>query len=152
MLPRLLIAGLVTVFSAQVRAEAPKDCPPAGLCLPMDYVRTRDADTIEARLRGSAFIFAIRLEETWGPELLDADPQRREVARKGKEWVKQFCEANPHLIVFVTFQGLQQPLKRLSFDRVPAWVFVMPDASDTLNEMVVRNGFASSTRNGRLGE
>lgn len=141
------------LLTAAAFAAQPASPPPIGLCVPAHFAGTRDADTILVQLPGSSFIFALRLRDVWAPELSDKNATRREIAKHGKLWVQELCQDTPDLIVFIDLSGVgRQPLKALTFDRVPAYVWFAGKEGPTLNEQIVSNGFASSTKNGRLGE
>ena len=97
------------------------------------------------------FIVALRLISTWAPELKDPDPIRRAIATRGREWVRKVCTGAGVVWVWIPFTGTAEPLKNLSFDRVPAWVWA-GDEKRTLNARVVSEGFASTTKGGPLGK
>lgn len=149
----LLIAAclLLLVECGSSHAAPPAAPPPLGLTVRALYVKARDADTIEVRLQGSAFIFAIRLIDTWSPETDGKDAGLKAIARKGKEFTDQRCKSNNLLTVFIPLRSSEYPLKSLTFDRIPAWVYIA-DEEVTLNEQLVAEGLASSTKSGKLGE
>ena len=122
-----------------------EECPPVGLCLHVDYVRARDADTIEVRIHGSAFVWAVRLLECWAP------PLRSDVGARGKAFVEDILEdeSSQELRLYVPPPKGQQPLKALTFDRILGYLFV--DDTTTLNQMVVSAGLASTTKGGAIG-
>lgn len=125
--------------------------PEPGLCVDAICDRERDADTIEAHVPGSAYVFALRLIDTWSPETDDKDVNDRRIAREGKAFVHAKC-VGQSIRVYIPFTGgSREPLKALTFDRVPAWVWVEGDR-DSLNKIVVERGFASTTKAGKLGE
>ena len=125
-------------------------CPPFGLTLPAEFVRARDADTIEWRLPGSAFIWASRLIDVWAPEINAKNPDDRKRAAEGKTFVSKRCALARSLTVHVPLPDTRQPLKALTFDRVPSWVWI--DGVTSLNKVVVQMGFAASMKGGRWGE
>lgn len=127
----------------------PTPCPALGLTLNAELVRVRDADTIEWRVPGSAFVWASRLIDVWAPETDSRDPALKEIAVKGKAFAKAQCEQAVGLRVYIPLPKGPQPLKGLTFDRIPSWVYL--DDTTTLNELVVRNGFASRKKGGELG-
>lgn len=143
------------LFLAAAAIAAPPASPPQiGLCVPAYFAGVRDADTILVQLRGSSFVFALRLRDVWAPEINEKNETRREIARHGKLWLQELCQEQSDLIVFIDLSGVgNQPLKALTFDRIPAWVwFDSRKPQPTLNEQIVANGFASSTKNGMLGK
>lgn len=116
----------------------------------MVFDRARDADTIEAHVAGSAYRFAFRLIETWAPELHADKATDRDIAAAGREYVTDRCRGR-QLTVFIPLEALgDEPLQALTFDRIPAWVWVSP--AKTLNREVVEHGFASTTKRGVLGK
>lgn len=124
-------------------------CPELGICLPAEFVRARDADSIEWRVKGSAFVFASRLIDCWAPELHSKDAGERSIAEAGKAFAEKQCEGK-ELRVYIPLPKTNQPLKMLTFDRIPSRIYL----SDyrTLNELLIQNGYASSTKNGKLGK
>lgn len=147
-----LFLALLGLAASPALAASPPARPPIGLTLRMEFVRARDGDTLEARVHGSAFVFAIRLIDVWAPELDSSDARLKRVAAAGRDFVTQRCKGgDSNLTVFVPFKGTEQPLKALTFDRVPAWVYV-GDERVTLNEQLVKAGYASAAKGGRLGE
>ena len=126
-------------------------CPPFGLCLPVEFHAARDVDTIEVRVSGSSFVWAIRLVDTWGPELHRGDAASQRVAAEGKAWVEKYLASIFGLRLWVQLPHTENLLKCLSFDRVPGFLFV-GGGEETVNRMIVRRGYASSTKGGELGE
>lgn len=126
------------------------ECPPLGLALPAEFVRARDADTIEWRLPGSAFVWASRLIDVWAPEIDSKNADERKRATEGKTFVSKRCALARTLAVHVPLPDTRQPLKALTFDRVPSWVWL--DGDVLLNLLVVKSGYASSMKGGRWGE
>lgn len=154
--PRRIIVQLAPVGDprALVSDEIPHEQPPLGITFDADYVRARDPDTIEVRPAGMNIVIALRLIRTWAPELHSQDAEERSKSANGREWVNARL-TDKKLRVFVPFSGVgEQPLKSLTFDRVPSWVYVkgMQPDNITFNQMVVMNGFASSKKGGKLGE
>jgi hypothetical protein len=127
-------------------------CPAFGFYLPVDFHRVRDVDTIEVHASG-AFVWAIRLIGTWGPELHRGDHQ--ELARRGKRWVGDYLATCQELALYLPLPEGQNLLKALTFDRVPGHLLLARSVGidvPTLNELVVREGFASTTKGGPLGK
>lgn len=131
-----------------IHTDAP-DCPPLGLALPAEFVRTRDADTLEWRVPGSAFVFASRLIDVWAPETDSTDPADKERAIAGKLFVTQQCQAAKFLTIQIPLPDSRQPLKFLTFDRLPSWVWL--DTKVLLNRLIVKAGYAASYKHGRRG-
>lgn len=153
MTKHLTILALLSMLcgAAISTAAPPASPPPVGLCLRMVPVKVRDGDTIEARVHGSAFVFALRLIDTWCPETDSKDAGQKAIGLKAKEFTTDRCKSNNLLTVFIPLKATDYPLKALTFDRIPAWVYVA-DEQVTLNEQIVAAGLASSTKAGKLGE
>lgn len=152
MTKHLTTVWLFLALLCGVASAAPPAARPAvGLTVDAQFVRARDGDTIEVQAKGSAFKFAIRLINVWAPELDSKDAHLKSVAADGRDFITARCKGGDHLTVFVPFKNTEYPLKALTFDRVPAWVYVGED-NVTLNEQIVNEGFASRTKGGNLGE
>lgn len=131
-------------------SQPPAPFPPTGLCVRAEFVKARDGDTIEVRMQGSAYTFALRLIDCWCPETDSRDPAQKAIGLKGKEFTTEQCRKG-WLTVFVPLKATDYPLKSLTFDRVPAWIYV-GDERTTLNEQLVKAGLASTQKNKPLGE
>lgn len=136
---------------------APTHCPPMGITVPVELVDVRDGDTIEVRLRGSNYVWAIRLMDCWAPELHRGPHEERGLARKSAAIAREILESADagDLRLFVPwpekFNGETiNPLSIATFDRVPGFIYVGPN--QTLNRMMVAKGLASSTKEGPLGQ
>lgn len=121
---------------------APHYCPPAGICVPVTYRRCRDGDTVEVSLRGSRWIWAVRLLECWVDD--KADKEFREAAT---DYAHAVCQDSDDLRLFVPFDR-NKPIKNLldlfTFDRVLGWLYVASD--QTINAMMVQMGFATKEK------
>lgn len=145
-----LVALLLAAFACAPSAAAPPAArPPAGLSLPVEFIRARDPDTIEISLPGSERVWAIRLIDCWAPETNRGPQASRAVARRGTRYATERCRTAESLHLFIPLPRGAQPLKALSFDRIPGWLFV--DETHTLNALVVEAGYASTTKGGPLG-
>lgn len=122
--------------------------PEPGFAVPISFLRARDADTIEVRPIYTALTIAVRLIDVWAPELHRGNQQ--ELASQGRRWVSDYMnQADPEsLLLHIPFHKGDNPLKFLSFDRIPGYVW---NGDVLVNELVVVNGFASSKKNGELG-
>jgi endonuclease YncB( thermonuclease family) len=116
--------------------------------VPVEFIRVRDADTVEVRLPASPFTWAVRLLDVWAPELHRGDDQA--LARRGARWLGDYLAACDDLRLYVPLPVGDNLLKSLSFDRVVGVIYVGPHGQ-TMNELVIRSGFASSTKGGPLG-
>lgn len=128
-----------------------QDFAPYGLYLPVAFHRARDPDTIEVKLPGSAFVWALRLIHCWAPETKSPRAADRDLCERGRAWLTNRCAGATYLDVAILFRGLQQPLKALTFDRIPAHVY-LPGDPVSLSQQVVAAGFASSRKGGKLGD
>lgn len=120
--------------------------PPFGISMPVTFSRVRDGDTIEVKMPGSGFIFAVRLLDCWCPE------KRTKIGAKGTHKVESIMNTvDPSkLSIFIPFNGTLHPFEHLTFDRVLAHIFI--DDEKTLGETLIESGLASSTKGGKLGE
>ena len=136
---------------------APTMCPPIGLCLNVQLVKLRDADTPVVRVRNSPYEWAVRLLECYVPEKNRGTPEQREIARKAGVYAESILTgADDDLRLYVPPYGDGPSeshginlLKLFTFDRVLGYVYVGP--SQTLNRMLVDAGYASTTKGGELG-
>jgi hypothetical protein len=137
--------------------NAPTQCPPRGLSLPVEFVRARDGDTVEVRLHGSGMIRAIRLIGCWAPELKRGPDWSRKIGYAAKEFAfETLAHADVgDLVLFVPLPNLPDGavglnlLSFVTFDRIPAFLYVGPH--QTLNRMLVEKGLASTEKGGELG-
>lgn len=121
-------------------------CPPFGLCLPCEYVESRDGDTVVVRVKNTSLNWAIRLIDTWAPEVKGST---RLAGLQAKTFVHEVLEeAGDDLRVFIPAPEIHGPhpnlLQWLTFDRIPGYIFV--DSKQTLNQMVVAAGHATETK------
>ena len=120
----------------------PAKCPPIGICLPVEYVRCRDADTPVVRLPGSDREWAVRLLECW----VDDAPGNR--ATKAMVYADSVCRQAKSLRLFIPFEQDGKPIKHVmdmfTFDRVLGYLYV--SETRTLNEAVVERGYATTTK------
>lgn len=110
--------------------------PPAGICVPVRYLRCRDGDTVEVSLPHSALIHAVRLVDCWCPEL------RQPGGPEAKEFAESVLEDCEELFLFVPLPPNMVNIARLfSFDRVVGQLWI--NQTQTLNEMLVAAGHAT---------
>ena len=140
--------------------KAPQTCPPFGVSLPVRLVEIRDGDTIVVTLRQTeGLVWAVRLIDCWCPELHRGARASQQIARDASEYVRQVLVDGPSagdLRWFIPLPEIEHGTRNvnllswLSFDRIPGYLFVGPDA--TLNRLLVQAGLASSTKGGPLGQ
>jgi endonuclease YncB( thermonuclease family) len=112
------------------------DRPAYGLCLHVKYARCRDGDTVVVSLVGSEREWAIRLIDTWCPEL--SEPGGKE-AKVFAEQILTQCE---DLAVYIPApHDIHNLLANITFDRIPGHLFV--SETKTLNVMLIEAGHAT---------
>lgn len=117
----------------------PPHRPMAGLCLPVELVRLRDADTIEVSLPHSSYRWAIRLIDCWAPE------NHQPGGPEATAYAERLLRASDQLYIYIPPpQHPQQLLKDISFDRLPGYIYI--DDRTTLNDALVSAGFATSSK------
>jgi endonuclease YncB( thermonuclease family) len=112
--------------------------PPFGLHLPCNVVRVIDGDTVEIGLPGSTYQWKLRLIDCWCPEMNTAKGKAAKAA--AEELLKEatcsvFIPAPKHITNL---------LKNLTFDRIPAHLFIGPDM--TLNSAMCLAGHATKKK------
>jgi len=116
--------------------------------------RTRDGDTPEVKLPGGALVWAIRLLNCWCPELHRGTTEQKEIGRLAWVYANNVLEKSDDLYWHIPFSkdinvdGLNI-LQLATFDRLLGYLYV--GTSQTLNQMLVDKGLASTTKNGELG-
>lgn len=117
-----------------------------GIWFPCELVEVRDGDTVVVQIREHGFEWAIRLIDTWCPELRSQNPDEREQAWAAKAYAEELLDEADELSVFVPWDVLAREnlLKIATFDRIPGYVFVSP--SQSLNELMVEGGFATKEK------
>jgi endonuclease YncB( thermonuclease family) len=117
--------------------------PAYGLCLPCSFVHARDGDTVVVRLKGGSFDWAIRLADAWV-----TDDKQSPIYQRALELAEKTCQQasdEDRLAVFLPIDEIpRNPLSAVTFDRVPAYLFV--DSETTLGELLKRKGLAGSSR------
>jgi len=114
--------------------------PAYGLCLPCNYRRCRDGDTVEISLPGSDRRWAIRLIDCWAPETHEAG------GPEAKAYIEQLLDrANGRLSVWIPApRHVENLLRNLTFDRIPGRLFIGTDFD--VSEAMVRAGHATADR------
>lgn len=120
----------------------PPTCPPVGFCIPVNYVRCRDADTPVVSFPGSDREWAVRLLECW----VDDAPGDR--STKALKYADSVCRESKGLRLFVPFEQEGKPIRHVmdlfTFDRILGYLYVSD--TRTLNEAVVERGYATTTK------
>ena len=121
-------------------------CPPEGLCLRCTWVKNRDGDTVEVRLRSSQVV-AVRLMECWAIEMdkeggLDAkewlDSLLADTGRTLRIWIPPAKDHDGDGVV-----DIKEVLRDVSFDRVVGRLFY---GSDDVSELMVKAGYATAKK------
>ena len=130
--------------------------PPCGLCMPCTLHRVRDGDTIEVIPFATGLMLALRLIDCWCP---DDNPTINDKASLRAVELLRFRRNDPlHYYVPFDYDELAEakekgrpinPFDLPTFDRVPAYLFLTYDT--TLNEILVMEKLASTTKKGVLG-
>jgi len=116
--------------------------PTPGITLSAKFVRVIDGDTVVLSLLDHRLRPHVRLLDTW------ADERNTSNGRAAKHYAEQVLEKAAEIWLHVPEPGnLNSLLANLSFDRILGYVFVT--RTETLNEMLVANGFATKDRPGR---
>lgn len=110
--------------------------------VPVTLHRVRDGDTIEVKIPGSSLIWPIRLIDCWAPETKGSE---KELGLRAKDYVEGVLMQGDPLTLQIPTPDDWNVLASLTFDRVPGYLWV---GASLLNEMVVKSGHATSTREG----
>jgi hypothetical protein len=117
--------------------------PPAGACFPAEYVRCRDADTVEVSIFGGSIVLPIRLLRCYAPEL------KTPLGAEAKRIAEKALLASEQLYIFIPRIGTNKPLKHFTFDRILGHIFL--DETLTLSDLLVSLNLASSGKRKPLG-
>lgn len=108
---------------------------------PCTITRVRDGDTVEIGLDDDdPAIWAIRLIDCWAAE------RHTSAGKAAKHYLEAWCEKNgyDHWLVIPPPKDHEQLLKNVSFDRIPAHIYV--SAELTLSALMVAAGHATETK------
>jgi len=106
-----------------------------GLIIRVELHRVRDGDTVEVKFPGGWWVFAIRIKDINCPE------RYTEAGKLATQYTIQTLEAADEIALQVEIPSNQNPLKHLSFDRVPADLVIMPQRQ-LLSDLLIREGHA----------
>ena len=113
--------------------------PPHGLCLPVEYRKCRDGDTVVVVLAESPRVWAIRLIDCWCPELHEPG------GKEAKQYAEKVLSQCTHLSVFLPApHDIHNLLSNVTFDRLPGYLWINDDR--TLNEIMVAGGHATKEK------
>src|SRR5690606_8515746 len=112
--------------------------PDYGICLPVKVVRVIDGDTVEVKLPRSTYQWKLRLIDCWAPELNTA------AGKQAKAAAQEFVKGATCSVYIPAPRHFPNLLKNLTFDRIPAHLFIAPDL--TLNAAMVLAGYATKTK------
>jgi endonuclease YncB( thermonuclease family) len=122
----------------RIRGVRPMPPPPHGIYSPCNLKYFRDADTPVVLLPSFTFDVPLRLIDCWASE------ERHVLGRRATEFARA-AVAGKALGVWIPLpENVAKLLAGLSFDRVPAWLYLGDD--DTLNERLVAAGHAYATK------
>ena len=118
-----------------------------GLCVPCEWVRNRDGDTVEVRLR-TGQVVAVRLQDCWVAELNTKEGEKAKAFLD--DLLSQWDSAIrlgvplPHDTDNDGVVDVTELLKQVvSFDRVVGRLWL---GSEDLSEYLVRHGYATRTK------
>lgn len=121
--------------------------PLPGLTAKAKIIHVVDGDTVDLELRIDA---RIRLLDCYAPESRTTDPEEKKKGLAAKANMELLCQGETG-IVHIPFTHAQSLADVLTLDRILGKVWM--DNSDTdLSSQQVSDGYASSTKNGNLGE
>ncbi len=112
--------------------------PPHGFCVPVEYRRCLDGDTIEVSIFGGETVSHVRLLDCWCPEM--SEPGGAE-AKRYAEKLLAMCRRPS---VMVPFNGENLLTAITSMGRLLGYLFLSD--TETLNEKLVAAGHATQSK------
>lgn len=121
--------------------------PPLGICIPVEYEKCRDGDTVEVRSRLGGTV-AVRLKDIDCPEL------RTQAGRDAKNFLESLLEKNDEPLALwlplLDDRGdgmldIKDILRQMSFDRVPGVLFI---GTEDVSGVLIRHGHGVSSARG----
>lgn len=140
---------ILTLFATLAVAATSRAAQPAkGLCVDCTVLRAIDGDTIEVEVKTT---LRVRLLDCWCPESRTLDPIEKAMGAKAKDAMQVAVAGNPKATLFVPASDAKSLLDVTTMGRVLGKVWV-EDFEEDLSAMMVRGGYASTTKVGKLGE
>jgi endonuclease YncB( thermonuclease family) len=107
-----------------------------GLLIRVELYRVRDGDTVEVQIPGLGWVWAIRIKN------IDCPERYTDAGKLATRYTLQTLTAASEIALQVEFPTDQNPLKHLSFDRIPADLVVMPQEK-LLSDLLLEEGHAT---------
>lgn len=121
--------------------------PPLGIIARCSVVNVVDGDTLDIELRVP---MRIRLLDCWAPESRTTDPVEKVKGLAAKKSLVELTEHRVHGQVFIPTAAASSVKDVLTLDRLLGRVW-MDEQNIDLSTAQVVSGFASTTKDGRLG-
>jgi len=137
--------------------DLPFETPRLGLCVPVEYKRAVDGDTIDLSLPGGSLKWRIRLLNCWCPELHRGPATSKTLGREAMLYADGILSDNSKdlRVWFPISQDLDldgaNPLDMFSFNRLLGAVYIGVYGLE-LGRLLIEAELASSTKGGKLGE
>jgi len=137
--------------------ERPYETPRLGICLPVEYVRSIDGDTLDLQLPGGSLKWRVRLLNCWAPELYRGSPESKNLGTEALRYADSILSDHEKdiRVWFPVSEDFnlenENPLDLFSFNRLLGFVFVGKYGLE-LGSLLVEAGLASSTKGGILGK
>jgi endonuclease YncB( thermonuclease family) len=121
--------------------------PPLGLTARATVIKVVDGDTIDVELHIRT---RIRMLGCWAPESRTLDPAEKKLGLAAKAHLSELT-ADGNGTVFIPTEDAHSIADVMTLDRLLGRFWMDGQVTDISTEQVV-NGFASSTKGGKLGE
>lgn len=120
--------------------------PELGWVTDVKYIKNYDADSIDLEIRKK---IRVRLLDCWAPEIKSKDQYKKEIAKEGRDFVNSVLSSAKEIRLFIPTEQSGDFSHLMTFDRLLGYIWV---DGKNLNELIVKNEFASSKKDGKLGE
>lgn len=145
---RCLFLTLILASSALAAPPMPapmESPPPLGITAPVLVTDIIDGDTVEVEIRTK---MRVRLLSVWAPEMRGGTADSRHAAQKSRQHLIALADGQPG-ILFVPATGAKQLGDIFTLNRVlgELWVY-----GENMGAVQIKDGHASSTKDGKLGE